>query len=138
MYENLVQELKQFQEDAFVINEVHGFNETDHQIGQLEAFIKSECRDEFLPLVQMFRNARNGLRLMLIVSELVEALNAMRTGNGPDDHLPRFSGFSVECADALIRILNMCRSENQPVVEAMVAKSQYNSTREFKHGGKAF
>jgi NTP pyrophosphatase (non-canonical NTP hydrolase) len=35
-------------------------------------------------------------------SELSEALEALRSGNKPDDHIPAFSGLAAELADVLL------------------------------------
>lgn len=75
--------------------------------------------------------------LMLMVSELSEALEAIRHGNPPDDKLPEFNGYEAELADCIIRILDTTAARNLRVGQAIIAKMAYNENREYKHG-KAF
>ena len=77
-------------------------------------------------------------RLMLIVSELSEALEALRHGNPPDNHIPDYTGLEAELADAVIRIMDLAETTKSRLAEAIVAKAAYNSGRPHKHGGKAF
>lgn len=83
-------------------------------------------------------NAKISQRLMLIVSELAEAMEALRKGNPPDNHIPKFSGMEAELADAVIRIMDLAETMGLRLAEAIIAKASYNSRREFKHGGKLF
>lgn len=76
----------------------------------------------------------DGEVLMLIVSELAEALEALRHGNPPDEKLPQHSNFVVELADAFIRILNYAGERNLDLAEAVIDKMKYNESRPYKHG----
>ena len=79
-----------------------------------------------------------GTTLMLIVSELAEALEELRNGEnmqairfGPDG---KPEGFTVELADAIIRIGDLCGGYNLPLARAITLKQAYNETRPYKHG----
>ena len=72
--------------------------------------------------------------MALIHSEISEALEAYRSGNPPDDHLPEFDGVTVELADAVIRILDLAGGLDLRVAEAIAAKMEYNTKRPHKHG----
>ena len=76
----------------------------------------------------------NGEIIALIHSELSEALEGMRHGNPPDQHLPELSSVEVELADAIIRIMDYAQVGNLKVAEALIAKMQYNKNRPHKHG----
>lgn len=99
-------------------------------------------------------------KLLLIVSELVEAQDELRKGLLADDLYTasgktvsynndvagliaaadrgeKPEGFAVELADALIRILDLAGSLELPLQEIIEAKLTYNATRSYKHG-KAF
>ena len=76
--------------------------------------------------------------IALMHSELSEALEGMRHGNPPSDHIPEYSAVEEEFADVLIRILDTCEKRGYRLAEAILAKMKYNRGREYKHGGKKF
>ena len=94
--------------------------------------------------------------LMLIVSELAEALEEARAGdkmngriscmhyysgegyvsNAPTKKRKKPEGIVVEVADALIRILDWCGHEGIDIEGIVREKHEYNKTRPYKHGKK--
>lgn len=70
-----------------------------------------------------------GEKLMLIVSEVAEAMEGDRKGI-KDDHLPKRDMLEVELADAMIRILDLAGGLNLDIAGAMVEKLAYNANRE--------
>lgn len=82
--------------------------------------------------------SENGTRMMLMVSEIAEAMEADRHGNPPDDKIPEYSGMEAELADAIIRIMDFCHQNKLRVAEALIAKAEFNSTRPHMHGGKKY
>lgn len=92
--------------------------------------------------------------LMLIVSELSEALEEYRNGDpkpGAIENMHYYSGggyvaskptacckkpegIAVEVIDALIRILDWCGKEGIDVEALVREKHEYNKTRPYKHG----
>ena len=105
-----------------------------------------------------------GEMLMLMTSELAEALEAYREGdnvqqiryeypNGEGNertvlYEPQFVytdghtelgkpvGVASELADTIIRILDVCERMQIPITEALVRKHKYNLIRPYRHGGK--
>lgn len=110
-----------------------GFHDIDVEISEL-------TQNYGVPadLVRSIKQARVAQRLMLVVSELSEALEAVRNGNPPDSHIPEFSGLEAELADAVIRIQDLAETESARLGKAIVAKAAYNSRRPAMHGGKKF
>lgn len=80
----------------------------------------------------------DGELIALIHSELSEALEGLRHGNPPDEHLPEFTSAEIEFADAVIRILDMADARGYRLAEAILAKHEFNQGREHRHGGKRF
>jgi NTP pyrophosphatase (non-canonical NTP hydrolase) len=76
--------------------------------------------------------------IMLMVTELAEAVEGLRHGNPPSDHIPAFSAVEEELADCIIRIMDYGQAKGYRVAEALVAKVAFNRTRPFMHGGKKF
>lgn len=69
-----------------------------------------------------------GEMLMLVVSEIAEAMEGHRKGL-KDDHLPDRSMLEVELADAIIRILDISAGLGLDIGGAYVEKLKYNQTR---------
>jgi len=97
----------------------------------------------------------DGELIALIHSELSEALEALRHGDPPDEHLNKanaqhptsnaqrrmkeqFRSAETEMADAIIRIMDMGVARGWRIAEALVAKMAFNETRPHRHGGKRF
>jgi len=83
-------------------------------------------------------NERNdGEALMLMVSELSEALEALRQPDSDVATSAKIEGFmpvEEELADVIIRVMDYCVGRELRVAEALIAKKNYNATREHKHG----
>ncbi len=83
-------------------------------------------------------NRNKGELIALMHSELSEALEGIRHGDPPDDHLPQFKSSETEFADCIIRILDYCGAHAIDIDAVIRAKIDYNKTRPYKHGGKEF
>ena len=75
------------------------------------------------------KERNTGELLMLVVSELAEALEGHRKGL-KDDHLPEFEMYDVELIDCLIRLLDTLAHRPVDIQEIFNAKMAYNATRE--------
>jgi len=74
-------------------------------------------------------------KTMLVVSELGEFIEALRTGTilDPDEHCPECWHGEVELADAVIRILDMAHQLKFNLGKAIIAKMAFNQSRPSKH-----
>ena len=74
--------------------------------------------------------------LMLVVTELAEAMEAYRSGDSGSDKIAGFSKVEEELADAIIRILDFAGGHSLNIEGALTAKMEYNESRPYRHGGK--
>jgi len=74
--------------------------------------------------------------LMLMVTELAEAMEAYRSGNSESEKIPGFSQMEEELADVVIRLLDFAGGEDLDIEGALIAKMLYNEKRPYRHGGK--
>lgn len=80
-----------------------------------------------------------GELLMLTVSELSEALEELRSGHTPKEVYVKDGkpeGFSIEIADAFIRLGDMCAYLDIDIEKYIMQKMEFNATRPNKHGRK--
>lgn len=75
-----------------------------------------------------------GMKLMLVVTELAEWMEAVRHDNPASDHIPEFSLAEEEAADVLIRVFDLAGSSGLRLSEALEAKMAFNEGREYMHG----
>ena len=79
-------------------------------------------------------------RLMLVVSELAEAMEEERAGNDITTTTVTVSGkpegIPSELADAIIRIGDLAGYYGIDLEEAVIQKMKYNAGRPYKHGKK--
>jgi NTP pyrophosphatase (non-canonical NTP hydrolase) len=121
---SFIKEFKRVQKQMYKISADHGFHDQDYMPGD------DYYTNEYMAQVSQ--------RLMLTVSEISEALEALRHGNPPDSHIPKFTGFEAELADAAIRLMDLAEITKSRLAEAIIAKAAYNSKRPKMHGGKKF
>lgn len=135
-----VDSFEEMQADAYSINVKNGFS-CDLLIDEFEdwfmmmttgeyGYADTPARGKFKPIFDMFRNARVGLKLALVMSELGETLEAVRKNLGPDSHIPEFTSEEAEVADAVIRLMNYAKDRKLRLAEAIVAKNEFNRNRE--------
>ena len=83
-------------------------------------------------------NPSDAEKLLLVISEVIEHFERLRSedSNTDDEHCPEFSNLEIELADATIRLMDFCTAKGYRLGEAIVAKHEFNTTREHKHGKK--
>lgn len=88
-------------------------------------------------------------KLMLIVSEVAEAMEAHRVGNPLSTKLHadgevidkvdiNKTVFAEEMADVVIRVMDLCEHMGIELGRVILAKANYNKGREKMHGGKKY
>ena len=80
-------------------------------------------------------------KLCLIHAEVSEALEFLRYEKMSLDKIQYMGGskpegFSIELADVVIRILDLCCALDINIEEAIRVKHEYNKTRPYRHGNK--
>ena len=76
-------------------------------------------------------------KLLLIISELTEAMDELRNGHPYHEvyyNGEKPEGFGVELADAVIRIFDLAGGLNLPLEKLLSDKMKYNLGRPCKHG----
>lgn len=117
----------------------------------------NELRDEAVAMSRAkgFRDVTPGESLMLIVTELAEAMEDVRKGHDPnevwyerpppsfqpdgsfaDSSFAKPCGIPSESADVLIRCFDFCGRNGIDIEAAVREKMLFNESRPFKHGGK--
>lgn len=81
-----------------------------------------------------------GTQIALMHSELSEALEELRNGITPTyyRHDGKPEGFTVELADCIIRIFDLCGALGLDLGQALELKMEYNKKRKYKHGRNNF
>jgi NTP pyrophosphatase (non-canonical NTP hydrolase) len=98
-------------------------------IGLAAKFIHRLNEDWWVDLETGEKKQRNvGEALMLVVTELAEAMGGYRKGL-QSDHLPEYSSLEEELADAVIRILDLAGGMGLRLGEAVASKLIYNLNR---------
>jgi NTP pyrophosphatase (non-canonical NTP hydrolase) len=77
-----------------------------------------------------------GEAMMLVVTEVAEAMEALRDGAPPSDAIPGFSRVEEELADVVIRVLDFAGGHDLNLEGALEAKMRFNASRPYRHGGK--
>lgn len=85
-------------------------------------------------------NAKINEKLLLTISELTEAMEELRKGMSPravyyaHERPEKPEGFSIELADAMIRIADLAGWLGLDLTDAIRRKAAYNESRPTKHG----
>lgn len=99
----------------------------------------NQLRDEALEIATShgFTDATVGEDLMLMVTELAEAMEDIRNGRAPSDFWikdSKIEGAPSEMADVIIRALHFCGKYGIDIELMVDTKMAYNRMRPFKHG----
>jgi len=151
-----MERLKEFAKDLLAVMLYAGSNDWSNKFKQRRGNMNARTLTEISPLSLALPRAQqcvheiaeskgwwddppeDGTCIALMHSELSEALEALRGGNPESKKIPGFSQVEEELADVVIRILDYSGAKELNLGGAIMAKAQYNTGREHKHGGKEF
>lgn len=109
----------------------------------MQEVLQTESRHGWTSVVPDDNPALFCEKLLLVVSEISEALEEFRAGRGVSEIWFREEkgeskpeGVPIELADAVIRIFAFCEANHIDLEKALQLKMAYNEHRPWKHGGK--
>ena len=105
-----------------------------HRIAIEHGFWDNSIKENMVVTPELVTSETIGMKLMLVVTELAEWMEAVRHGDPASDHISEFTASEEEVADALIRIFDLAGALKMRLPEALEAKIAYNQKREHMHG----
>jgi len=148
--------LDQWQKVVHARNVEKGFYDYTKDIAQFKQFVErmvatgqtpagndgKMTNNEFWAVVRIVNDYERAMierKMLLIIGELCEAHEELRTGHAPDEvytngDSPKPEGYGIEMADAEIRLLDLVASLGLDLETLMERKHAYNGTRPYKHG----
>jgi len=81
-------------------------------------------------------NINPGEKIVLMHSELSEAVEALRENNPGSEKIPGYNKLEEEFADCIIKIMDYGYMNDLDIAGAIIAKMKYNKSRPYKHGKK--
>lgn len=101
----------------------HSIPSTLNQLAQ-DIHANSQAKGFYEPID--IRTLESALKLLLVVGEVSEAIEALRDGNPEHE--------AEEVADVFIRLLDYCAWKGFDIDYEITKKHEYNKTRPHKHG----
>lgn len=116
-----------------------GFWDSDKDFIEIKKDQKAKISGYLITPEQYVRYMVEGdqvVRIALAITELSEAIEAIRSGNPPDDKVPKHSALAVELGDAVIRIWDLAGKLGIDLEKVISDKHEFNTKRPHKHGRK--
>ncbi len=123
--------INQLCQEAYEMANSKGFHALEEFIGDLE------CDNYPIDLLAKLEDAVDQAQLARIMSEVGEAVEALRHGNPPSEKIKGHTHVEEELADTLIRIFDYCGSKGYKLGDAVMKKMAYNVSRPYLHGKKS-
>jgi hypothetical protein len=135
--------LRDLQRYCFENASESGFHEDGDLLADHIQELRAEGKDTLAKIIEA---DHGGNRLMLVAGEPFEAHEELRSSHPMGEHyyndLPgkegKPEGVPSELADTLIRVLDTAGEYGIDLAQIVQEKLAYNSTRGYRHGGRAF
>lgn len=105
-----------------------------------DRFVSDESFEALSRILIDYSKLQLERKLLLVIGEIVEAHEELRAGHSPSEiyynpeKLDKPEGFSVEIADAHIRLWDLEAAHGIDSEDSLTLKSRYNEGRAYKHG----
>lgn len=138
--------ISEWQQTLHKLNVEKGFYDYRKDIEQVEHLLTDEGRlhvsdqEALHRILGDYKQAMLERKLLLVIGELCEAHEELRTGHTPQEvyYTPakpgKPEGFPIETADAHIRLLDLEAEAGLDAETNIAEKHGYNQTRPYKHG----
>lgn len=115
-------DIKELAEKSYINAQSHGFWEDEHDIVSKMILLQKFNQRE----IQAVKLAFMCQRMMMIVTEVSEAVGALRVGNRKN--------YEEELTDILLRLANTLQGDKINIEKELIDKMEINQNRPYKHG----
>ena len=135
-------DFEKIKEECWEIAEEHGWHEKKRSVGEMIAL----CHSELSEALEEHREPMGKLKGYSVPGLITNEQANTRLDCAHNNELDGFyihpsnnkpEGILIELADTVIRIMEWAHDEGWDLEHAITLKNEYNTKREYRHGGKA-